>query len=143
MHTYYRFMVWVPLALPLLVALLAHGFGIPDGPLHEPVEVLLYSLLYGGLPYLCLAIWATFRIDHRPEPEIRRLALFAPLLMLAAYAIQCAAFGVFTSEWRVAGALLLIGTGFVLGLGYAYVAITLAGAKLVRRRPPAFGTDPT
>ena len=40
-------------------------------------------LEYGGLPHAVLAIWATWWIGGRLEPEIRRLMFRAPFLMAA------------------------------------------------------------
>lgn len=85
--TIYRIGIWLPLVVPMLVAGLVHGLGVTVdvGPLRKVVQILLMSLLYGGVPYVPLALWATWWVGGRSEPEIRRLMMRAPLLMVAVF----------------------------------------------------------
>src|SRR6185436_6351213 len=84
-QTFYRLTVWLPIAVPALVAYGIHGLGftVEGESLQRLVFILLASLLYGSVPYSLLALWATWWIGGRPEPEIRRMAFRAPLLMIA------------------------------------------------------------
>lgn len=86
-QTYYRLTVWFPIILPAILAGTVHGLGLTTTvePVDRIVFILLASLLYGGVPYGLLGIWATWRIDRRPESEIKRLMLQAPLLMIAMF----------------------------------------------------------
>src|SRR5215467_11897901 len=79
----YRLGIWLPLLVPASIAVL-RGAGVPVDWL--PFSgLLLASLLYGGVPYAALALWATWWVGRRPEGEIRRLMLRAPLLMVAVF----------------------------------------------------------
>ena len=73
-QTIYRIGIWLPLVVPTLGAGLVHGLGVAEdvGALRKIIQILLMSLLYGGVPYLPLALWATWWVGGRPEPEIRR-----------------------------------------------------------------------
>jgi hypothetical protein len=41
--------------------------------------VLTYSLIYGGAPYVALALWAAWSFGEKTEPQIRRVILTLPL----------------------------------------------------------------
>jgi len=68
-HTIYRIGIWLPLAVPTLVAGLVHGLGVAVGiGAHQKVvQILLISLLYGAVPYALLALWATWWVGGRSE----------------------------------------------------------------------------
>lgn len=131
--TFYRIMVWVPLAVPgAVVALVsAAEWRVPPGPLAMLYQLLVGSLLIGGVPYLALALWATGWIPRHTEPEIRRLAIQAPLLMLAAYAVVPVFYGVVSRDLGVIGGMVLLGVGAIPMLGYAYVGLALAARRLL------------
>lgn len=82
--TVYRLSIWLPILVPAAVIFAASTFELrlADGVLWE---VFGYSLLYGGLPYSVLAIWATWVVGRHSEVEIRRLMFRAPLLMAAVF----------------------------------------------------------
>jgi hypothetical protein len=63
-QTFYRCAVWLPLAIPALVATAVHAAGWSPSlsPVVKLVQLLLFSGVYGGLP---LAAWATWWIDGR------------------------------------------------------------------------------
>ena len=87
-HQFYRFSVWLPVVLPMTVAAAISVWGWPKlSGVDQAAGVLVLSLVYGGIPYAALAVWATWWIGRRSEREIRRLALAAPLLMCAAFSI--------------------------------------------------------
>lgn len=82
-HTFYRLSVWLPLLVPSLVVLIHHGTeGRSEAwPVNKVVQLLLMSLVYGGVPYALLSVWATWWIGRRSEKEIKSLLLRAPILM--------------------------------------------------------------
>jgi hypothetical protein len=126
--TVYRFSIWLPILVPATVIAVARAF---DRPLAQGVlwEVLAYSLLYGGLPYAALAIWATWWIGGRPESEIRRLMFRAPLLMAAVFVPLALGVGVAVGQLGPFIAVAIYGLLIILPLGYAYV-----GAAVLLRR---------
>jgi hypothetical protein len=120
---FYRLSVWLPLVVPAVVIVVVNlTRWRPVGTLGVILQLIAYSGIVGGIPYLALAIWAMFWIGRRSEREIRRRAILAPLLMiltftawpalLALHAEPMSAFGVFT-----------LGAAVILALGYAYVLI--------------------
>ncbi len=132
-QTFYRCSVWLPLLVPALVAIAVNVLGARPRPgtLPEVVEVLLVSGIYGGLPYAVIAAWGTWWIDHRPEREIRRRALLAPLWMLAAWIVFAAVLGTLARTiWMVAG-LVGLGAVIIFPLGYAYVAVVFLLRRLL------------
>jgi hypothetical protein len=62
--------------------------------------LLLASLLYGGVPYAPLAIWATWWIGGKNEAQIRRLVVEARLLMAGGSVSSEMYRIVATSRWR-------------------------------------------
>ena len=124
-QTFYRWAVWVPLIVPGVVAIAVHLVGLrpDDGPLLKPVQVLRMSGVYGGLPYALLAAWGTWWIDSRPEPEIRRRALIAPLLMLGVWIAFATILGGLARSVAMFAGLTGLGAVMILSLGYIYVAL--------------------
>lgn len=124
----YRLSIWLPLLLPAVVIVVARTFrlSLAQGLLWE---MLAYSLLYGGLPYAILAIWATWWVGRHSEAEIRRLMLRAPLLMGSIFVPLALIFGFAAGAAGPFAAVALLGLLPILMLGYAYVGI----AALLRR----------
>jgi hypothetical protein len=127
MHNIYRVGVWQPLAVSAVVAGLVHGLSvmINAGPLRKVVQILLMSLLYGGVPYATLAIWATWWIGGRPEPEIKRLMFRAPLLMVATFVTVSVATGIVVGQPVPFLAVGVLGAIVIIPLGYAYVGLVM------------------
>jgi hypothetical protein len=120
----YRVGIWLPLVVPAILALVTRGAGVfvpGDSALGKVAQVLLSSLLYGGVPYAILAVWATWWIGGRPESAIRRLMFRAPLFMAAFFFIVAAAVGVIVGEPRSFLALGVLGAIVAIPLGYFYV----------------------
>jgi hypothetical protein len=124
-HTIYRVGVWLPLAVPALVAGLVHGLGtgVGDGPLQKVAQILLMSLAYGGVPYTPLALWATWWIGGRPEPEIKRLMMRAPLLMVAVFVAFALLTGLVVGQLVPFVAVAVLGAIITIPVGYAYVGL--------------------
>lgn len=60
-RTFYRLSVWLPLALPAPFALVvwARGFSAFPAPLRPFLGALFGTVVYGGIPFLVLALRAT------------------------------------------------------------------------------------
>jgi hypothetical protein len=128
LHTFYRLSVWLPLALPGLAALLVHGLGFgPTGSSFDKVlQILLISLLYGGVPYAPIAIWASFWIASRAEHDIRRQALRAPLWMILMFLLFVAVLAIKSEQLVAAALVFVLGVIAILTLGFLYVVFVFS-----------------
>ena len=88
-------------------------------------EMLAYSLLYGGLPYAILAIWATWWVGRHSEAEIRRLMVRAPLLMGSIFVPLALIVGFMVGAPGPFAAVAVFGLLNILVLGYAYVGVAV------------------
>ena len=127
-QTFYRLAVWLPLAVPALVAFMVHGLGFgPTGSsLDKVFQIQLMSLAYGGVPYAPIAIWATFWIDSRPERDIRRRALQAPLWMIVTFLMFATYLAIVSGNLIMAAAVFVLGVMGIVALGYFYVVIVFS-----------------
>ena len=127
-RTIYRLCIWLPILVPAAVILVADALELrlANGVIWE---VLAYSLLYGGLPYSVLAMWATWWVGRHPEREIRRLMFRAPLLMAAIFLPLALVVGFAVGAPGPFAAVAALGSLMILPLGYAYVGL----AVLLRR----------
>ena len=123
-HAFYRVCIWLPILVPAAVVVAALAF---DLRLSASIvgEVLLYSLVYGGIPYAMLAAWATWWIGGRPESEIRRLMFRAPLLMVALFVPVAVLVGVAVGAPQPFLGVAGLGAAVVLPLGYGYVGLAV------------------
>jgi hypothetical protein len=123
----YRVGIWLPLAVPALVAGLVHGLGVAVDvePLRKIVQILLMSLLYGGVPYAFLAMWATWWVGGRSEPEIKRVMMRAPLLMVAVFVPVVVLAGLAVGHAVPFIALAVLGAIVTIPLGYMYVGLVM------------------
>lgn len=120
----YRLSIWLPLLLPAVVIAVARifGFRLAEGLLWE---MLAYSLLWGGLPYGVLAVWATWWVGRHSEIEIRRLMLRAPLVMGGSFVPLALMLGFAVGAPGPFAAVALMGLVNILLLGYVYVGIAI------------------
>lgn len=133
-QAFYQLAIWLPVAVPSVALVLVAVTGVrPAGVLDVPFELLIYSLIYGGIPYLVAAIAATIWIDRRPEADIRRLALRAPFWVFAAWIPLCAYVAIRAGSPRMFLGLIALGGGAIIALGYAYVALAFALRSLLGR----------
>ena len=118
----YRLSIWLPLLVPAVVIVVARVFKLrlAEGLLWE---MLAYSLLYGGLPYAFLAIWATWWVGRHSEAQIRRLMIRAPLLMGSIFVPLALILGFVVGAPGSFAAVAVLGLLTILVLGYAYVGI--------------------
>jgi hypothetical protein len=126
LHTFYRLSVWLPLALPAVVIIFMNlTQWRPGGMLGVVLQLIGYSGIVGGVPYLALAIWAMFWIGSRPEREIRVRAIIAPLVMVLILLPWPVLIGIH-SRFESGMSVFMLAAGASLALGYAYVAIVFA-----------------
>ena len=81
---FYRLSLILPVLVPsalILLFFVAPGLvtAIANLGLSMPFAVIVYSLVYGGVPYAAFAAWAAWFIGGKSEAEIRRLLLTMPL----------------------------------------------------------------
>lgn len=129
---FYRWSLLLPIAVPL--ALMAF-----KSPL---TEFFMYSLAYGGIPYvLTLTLFARLLIRGN-EREYMILSWFAPLLMILVQVTCGFVIGCFTSAsgtsnwlqsaWGTAQFMLFLGV-YTLLFGYGYVVLTNITLWMLRR----------
>ena len=139
-RTFYRLMVWLPLAVPaLLVGARRIGVPLDVVPIKFFAGILLGSLLYAGPLYAILAVCVTFWIWNRDEPEIERLMLRAPLIMAVAFWPFALAMGVAAGiaagvPMSVYVALGVLGSVMSVIVGYGYVAVVLVPRRTLGTR---------
>ena len=135
-HTYYRCAVWLPLLVPATTVVVMHVADVrPATSLATKlVQVVVVSGVYGGVPYALLAAYATWWIDGRPERELRRRALAAPLLMVVLWLAVSAVVGVLYGKVETFLGFFWLGSAVILPLGYAYVGLVLALRSLICRQ---------
>jgi hypothetical protein len=138
--TVYRLCIWLPILVPALVILVAKAFtlNLADGLVWE---VLAYSLVYGGLPYAALALWASWWIGGRSEGEIRRLMFRAPLLMVAVFVPVALVAGLAVGAPGPFAAVAVLGTLIILPLGYLYVGVSFLARRSFGPAPPLTNRD--
>ena len=138
----YWLSIWLPILVPAIVIAVAKTLGLrlAEGLLWE---MLAYSLLYGGLPYTFLAIWATWWVGRHSEVEIRRLMIRAPLLMGSIFVPAALMLGFAVDAPGPFAAVAVLGLLHILVLGYGYVGMALLlrrglGPDKSRERHPSF-----
>lgn len=147
MLRYYQASIWAPILLPGLLWGGASLFGVPTWePLGLVLGTLYMSLYMGGVPYAALAIWATWRVRTMPEPAIRRLALWAPLLMLGVFLPYALAAGAEDGDVWAGFGFFLFCALYIVPIGYAYVGAVFGVRWAWKARRSVGGTgagDPT
>jgi hypothetical protein len=124
-RTFYRLSIWLPLLIPsVLVAVVRTGANTPAGVVALLYSVLAGSLLYAGVPYAVLALWAMWWTRSKDEHQIRWLVRRAPFLMTGAFALFWIGAGVVIRE-RSLVALGLLGAVWIIPVAYAYIGLVL------------------
>lgn len=126
-HTFYRLSVWLPLVVPTVAAAVVHGVGwTPQAwGARTLTQLLLVSLLYGGVPYALMALWATWWVGGRTEPDIKRLIFHAPFLMAAIYLPVAVVAGIAVGAPGPFLAVSVLGGIVSIALGFVYVGLVL------------------
>lgn len=123
-YTIYRICIWLPIIVPAVLILAVNAFGLR---LAAGVvgEMIAYSLIWGGVPYAALALWATWWVGGRPEAQIRRLMFRAPLLMVAVFVPLALLLGLVAGALGAFAGVALLGATVIMLLGYAYVGVAV------------------
>ena len=123
-YTIYRICIWLPIIVPAALILVVNAFGLrlAAGVVGETIT---YSLIWGGLPYAALALWATWWVGGRPEAQIRRLMFRAPLLMVAVFVPLALLLGLVAGALGPFVGVALLGAAVIMLLGYAYVGVAV------------------
>jgi hypothetical protein len=119
----YRLGIWLPLIVPAGLAIAIHGLGLFVGasPASKVAQLLLASLLYGGVPYFTLAVWATWWISGRSEVDIRHLMFRAPFVFALIFMLAAAVVGRLVGQPVPFIAVGVLGSIASIVLGYFYV----------------------
>ncbi len=123
-YTIYRICIWLPIIVPAALILVVNLFGLQQA-VGVVGEMIAYSLIWGGLPYAALAVWAMRRIDGRPEADIKRLMFRAPLLMVAIFVPLTLLAGLVAGQFAQFAGVASLGAAVIMLLGYTYVGVTL------------------
>jgi ABC-type sugar transport system permease subunit len=84
-HTFYRLSLALPIVVPFaLIAFVNLTGWRPHGRIGGLLQFLAYSGVIGLIPYGIVALWGAFWVRERPEREIHRRAVLAPLFTMAA-----------------------------------------------------------
>lgn len=138
----YKWSLALPVLVPLALLPLALSWQTAPGPVQWVLQVLVFSLMYGGVPYVVLVSALVWWMRGKGEREIRRALGLAPLLMLPIFWVCLWGYLLWTTwpEVRPAdfwGTLVL--SEYVIVLGYAYVLVVtllvplLTGTRRSRR----------
>ena len=139
---FYRLSLTLPLAIPLLAALLEF--------LHARLpEWLLWVLVYttfsgiiGGLPYLILIGGLLWWSRGKTDAQFKCALALLPILMLPVISVMIA-LGLSAEAWLkpenalplADSFLMFLGlVPFILGFGYLYVVLVFSSASILKRR---------
>ena len=125
-YAVYRIAIWLPIAIPAAIFGVAKALSLPLADISMVLEILVGSLVIGGVPYFFLALWATLWVGGRPEAEIRRMMFRAPFVMVVLFASVALVFGLVVDRLLPSAAVALMGSVIIIPLGYAYVALAVA-----------------
>ena len=134
-HQFYRLAVWLPLIVPALVLPPVWLLGMPQWQFLGMVIGTIYASAWtGGIPYLLLALWASIRIRSLPESRTRKLAVLMPLYMVPLFCLYVLVLSLARGEGLDEAFWFgLIGTAYLIPIGYAYVGLTFGLRALAGR----------
>ena len=135
MRHYYRAAIWAPLALTVILWLGTKAFGYPIwSSLATVVVMLMFLAQYGGIPYVTVAVWATWRARSLDEASIQRMAWTVPALILMVFLPFAFVIGALIGDVSTGFAFFAIGAVYILAAGYLYVAFVLMLRQAWQRR---------
>lgn len=145
--TFYQVSAVVPLLFPFLVSssLTAEGY---SGSLYDwGSELLMWSIVFGGLPYVAVAGALLWRLRAKPAEAYRRISIIMPLIFAPVLFVFVTLPGLFVAEggWGSALAMGAVMAVWGLTLGYMYVAlvhtlrISLRAYGILREDERAYG----
>lgn len=124
---YFELSVFVPLAVPLLLAVAGFGFGSEPGAFEPEIRSFQFGTALLALPYLGLVWWARGRMRTMSEPEIVKLSLAAPFLFAGLVGL---CFLTIPIASAFTGGSSLGETGAMV-VGVAFVALVVAAGYVV------------
>lgn len=123
----YKLSLLLPIIVPVLFAPLLFFIRSIGERGATALMIIVYSMVYGGIPYLILVGILLFRMRGKDEPEIRQSLLSSPLLMLVVFQICAGLWIAFFSEAKPKigqfMSSLIIMSPFILLFGYVYVGL--------------------
>jgi hypothetical protein len=134
----YKLSLLLPIIVPILLApalFFIRSLGESGATV---LMTILFSLVYGGIPYLILVGILLFWMRGKDEKQIRRALLLSPLLMLVIFQVYAGLWIAFLSEAtpkinQFMGSLIIL-SPFVLLFGYIYVGIAFGIIELWKKR---------
>lgn len=134
----YKLSLLLPIIVPILFApalFFIRSLGESGATV---LMTIIFSLVYGGIPYLILVGILLFWMRGKDETQIRRALLLSPLLMLVIFQVFAGLWIAFFSEGtgkinQFVGSLVLL-SPFVLLFGYIYVGIAFGVIELWKKR---------
>jgi hypothetical protein len=132
---YYQIFLLMPVLLPL-AALAAFAAGVETFflPLDFVLGTLAVSGIFGGIPYLLLALPTVLWMRRKNLQQIRRRAKLMPLLLIPLYAAAAVIYILLEGGSLTDGlALALVGSLYILPIGYVYVGAALLSERLLVR----------
>lgn len=138
MVRYYRVTLALPLLVSAVVYLLGRGAVVPAIP-----DIVWFSLILGGIPYLLLAAVMFFWVKGKSEKAIHQVIYMSPFIMVVLLAVAFPLLLPAIREARAADRGLVAAFArhslVTLVLGYLYVAAVQSvylGLKAARRITP-------
>jgi hypothetical protein len=133
---FYRAYVWAPLVFSGIATLALWLGWQPESTFFGVLTgTLFFSGIYGGIPYAFVATWATLWLRGKSLDQIHWLAMRMPLLFILVFVVCAVLFGrIAEASWESGAALALIGTVYIIPIGYMYVGLGFLLERLLRRR---------
>ena len=132
-RTYYRLALLLPFVFPLLL-----------GPFHSHTPITnnysfiniastiriisMYSILYGGIPYIILVGFMLFWISNKNERQVRKIFYFLPVLFIPVFSTFLLLFFIIMDGHLTASLKAIPGLTYAFGIwilivGYFYIAL--------------------
>ena len=143
-ETYLRVATALPLLVPLVLAPLVR-LDVDPG---EVFSLLGFSAVFGGVPYVLVAVPALYLLRGRPPTSYWRLARWAPLLFAVFFGVAITMFGAVLErklvDLLVMPLVIALFAPFVIAIGYLHVLLAWLGYLALDRagvfRDPADGS---
>ena len=145
-ETYLR----VATALPVLIPLVLYPLVRLDVDPGEVFSLLGLSAVFGGVPYVLVAVPALYLLRGRPPSSYWRLARWAPLLFAVFFGVAVTIFGAVLErklvDLLVTPLAIALYAPLVVAVGYLHVLLAWLGYLALDRtgvfRDPAGETGP-
>ncbi len=135
--TFVRRALLLPIVVPLAAGPALFVPGVEGTPAGDLVALVVWSLLFGGIPYLVFLAAFHLWMREKPEARVRRGLRLSPVFYSLFLAVCMALLEVARNGAAVDGKAffpLAVFAGIALGFGYAYVLIAEAAWWVMRHR---------